>query len=93
MSERVTAHLHGACVGSGIELAVFADRVVAHPSTVISLPELSLGLVPGTGGTVSLPRRIGRRRSARLVLTGEQVDAATARRWGLVDAVDAAEDA
>lgn len=88
VAERVTAHLHGACVGSGIELAAFAHRVVAHPSTLISLPEVSLGLVPGAGGTVSLPRRIGRHRTARLVLTGEQVDAPTARRWGLVDAVE-----
>ncbi len=88
VADRLTAHLHGACVGSGIELPAFAGRVVAHPSTVISLPEVSLGLIPGAGGTVSLPRRIGRHRTARLALTGERLDAITALAWGLVDAVD-----
>ncbi|MBV9950716.1 MAG: enoyl-CoA hydratase/isomerase family protein [Acidimicrobiia bacterium] len=83
--DRVTAHLHGACVGSGIELPAFAADVVADHSTEISLPEVSLGLVPGAGGTVSLPRRIGRHRTARLGLSGETIDAATALDWGLVD--------
>lgn len=87
-ADRVTAHLHGACVGSGIELPAFARRVVAHPSTEISLPEVSLGLIPGAGGTESLPRRIGRHRTARLALTGETIDATTALRWGLVDAIE-----
>lgn len=89
VADRVTAHLHGACAGSGIELPAFAGRVVARPSTVISLPEASLGLIPGAGGTVSLPRRIGRLRTARLALTGERIDASTALAWGLVDAIEA----
>ena len=88
VADRVTAHLHGACFGSGIELPAFAARVVADPSTLISLPEVSLGLIPGAGGTVSLPRRIGRHRTARLALTGERINAATAHEWGLVDAVE-----
>ena len=90
VAERVTAHLHGACVGSGIELPAFATDVVADPTTVMSLPEVSLGLVPGAGGTVSLPRRIGRHRTARLGLTGERIDAPTALAWGLVDRVEPA---
>jgi enoyl-CoA hydratase/carnithine racemase len=84
---KVTAHLHGACAGSGIELPAFAARVLAAPDTRISLPELSLGLIPGAGGTVSLPARIGRHRTARLGLVGEPIDAATALAWGLVDEV------
>jgi len=88
LGSRVTAHLHGACVGAGIELSAFARVVRAHPSTRISLPEVSLGLVPGAGGTVSLPRRIGRWRTARLALAGEVIDAATALEWGLVDAIE-----
>lgn len=88
VSERVTAHLHGACAGSGIELPAFAHRIVAHPSTVIWLPEVSLGLIPGAGGTVSLPRRIGRMRTARLALSRERIDASTALAWGLVDAIE-----
>jgi enoyl-CoA hydratase/carnithine racemase len=46
-----------------------------------------MGLVPGAGGTASLPRRIGRQRTARMALSGERVDLATALRWGLVDEV------
>ena len=88
MRDRVTAHLHGACAGSGIELPAFAGTVLGAPSTTVSLPELSLGLIPGAGGTVSLPRRIGRHRTAWLVLSGESVDAVTALRWGLLDDLD-----
>jgi enoyl-CoA hydratase/carnithine racemase len=88
VADRVTAHVHGACVGSGVELPAFAGTVVAAPSARFSLPEVSLGLVPGAGGTVSIPRRIGRHRTARLALTGEAIDAATALAWGLVDAMD-----
>lgn len=87
VADRVTAHLHGACVGSGIELPAFAGQVLADPSTSISLPEVSMGLIPGAGGTVSLPARIGRHRTAQLALSGEAIDAETARAWGLVDEI------
>jgi len=87
ISDRVTARLHGACLGAGIELPAFASRVVARPGTVIGLPEIELGLIPGAGGTVSLPRRIGRHRTAHLALTAERIDAATALEWGLVDEI------
>ena len=87
LADRTTVHLHGACAGSGIELPAFAGRVVAAPDTTVVLPELALGLIPGAGGTVSLPARIGRHRTARLGLTGTAIDAATARAWGLVDEV------
>jgi enoyl-CoA hydratase/carnithine racemase len=92
LAPRVTAHLHGSCVGSGIELPAFAGRVVADPGTAISLPEVALGLVPGAGGTVSLPARIGRHRTAWLALTGHTIDAATAHAWGLVDEIRALPD-
>jgi enoyl-CoA hydratase/carnithine racemase len=90
VADRVTAHLHGACMGSGIELPAFAGTVLADPGAVIGLPEVSLGLIPGAGGTVSLPRRIGRHRTALLALTGAPIDAATALTWGLVDAIASA---
>jgi hypothetical protein len=85
LSARVRVHVHGACVGSGIELPAFAGEVVAAADTVISLPEVAMGLIPGAGGTVSLPRRIGAGRTAWLALSGEAVDARTALDWGLVD--------
>ena len=78
-------YLHGACMGSGIELAAFTDTVIAAPDTQIALPEIGLGLVPGAGGTVSLPRRIGRLRTAWLAFTGCTIDAGTAHAWHLVD--------
>jgi Enoyl-CoA hydratase/isomerase len=87
ISGRVTVSVHGYCLGAGIELAAFASRVIAHPETLFALPELALGLVPGSGGTASLPLRIGRHRTAFLALTGRRIDAATALDWGLIDEV------
>jgi hypothetical protein len=88
LAPRLEVRLHGACIGAGIEMAAFAGRVVARPDTVISLPEVGLGLIPGAGGTVSLPRRIGRHRTAELALSRTPIDAATALRWGLVDTIE-----
>jgi hypothetical protein len=85
LDPQTVSHLHGACMGSGIELAAFTDTVVAAPDTQIALPEIGLGLIPGAGGTVSLPRRIGRLRTAWLAFSGCTIDAATAHAWGLVD--------
>jgi enoyl-CoA hydratase/carnithine racemase len=87
IADRVEVALHGASLGSGIELPAFAGRVVADPATTIGLPEVGLGLIPGAGGTVSITRRVGRHRTAWLALTGETIDASTALDWGLVDAV------
>ena len=86
-ASRVRADLHGACVGAGIELPAFAGRVVAHRDAFFELPEVGMGLVPGAGGTVSIPRRIGRQRAAYLALSGTRIDAATALRWGLIDQI------
>jgi hypothetical protein len=85
LAPRLTAHVHGACVGAGIELAAFAHRVVATEDAFFELPEVTMGLVPGAGGTVSLTRRIGRQRTAWLAISGDRLDAATALAWGLVD--------
>jgi enoyl-CoA hydratase/carnithine racemase len=85
LADRVEVHLHGACIGAGIELSAFAGRVVAVGDTRIRLPEVGMGLIPGAGGTVSIPRRIGRWRTFYLAVVGDYVDAATALAWGLVD--------
>lgn len=84
------AEIHGQVQGSGLEMAAFCGWVRCHPGAVLGLPELALGLIPGAGGTVSITRRIGRWRTAYLVLSGRSVDAQTALRWGLVDEVSAA---
>jgi len=85
---RVHVFVHGACVGAGMELPAFAAHVVAREDARFWLPELAMGLVPGAGGTVSLPRRIGRQRTAWLALSGAPLDAPTALRWGLVDEIE-----
>jgi len=82
---KVTVYAHGACVGAGTEIAAYAGRVVAAPDAFFELPEVRMGLVPGAGGSVSVPRRIGRWRAAWLMLTGDRLPAATALRWGLAD--------
>jgi hypothetical protein len=87
VADRVCAEVHGTCVGAGVELPAFAARVVAHAATTFELPEVGMGLVPGAGGTASLPRRIGRQRTAWLALTGRKLDAQTALDWGLVDEI------
>jgi enoyl-CoA hydratase/carnithine racemase len=84
---RVTVRVHGACIGAGTEMAAFGGRVVAAPGAFFALPEVGMGLVPGAGGSVSVPRRVGRWRAAWLMLTGERLPAGTALSWGLVDEV------
>lgn len=92
IGERIGAGLecrvHGTNVGAGVELAAFAPRVVASPDATFRLPEVSMGLVPGAGGTVSVTRRIGRHRAALMMLSGCTIDAETALDWGLVDEID-----
>jgi enoyl-CoA hydratase/carnithine racemase len=87
LAPRLVVGVHGATLGAGIELAAFARTVVAADDARLGLPELALGLLPGAGGTISIPRRAGRRRLLQLLYTGEAVDADTACRWGLVDEV------
>ncbi|MFE3543946.1 enoyl-CoA hydratase/isomerase family protein [Nocardia sp. NPDC059177] len=88
LSDRVTAHVHGACIGAGIEISAFAGRLIAAPDTYFRLPEIEMGLVPGAGGTVSVPRRIGRWRAAWMMLTGTRIDTTTALRWNLIDDIE-----
>jgi hypothetical protein len=87
LRDRVTCHLHGACIGAGIELPAFTGRVRARADAFFQLPEVGMGLIPGAGGTVSITRRIGRLRTALLALTGQRLNAETALRWGLVDEI------
>jgi hypothetical protein len=85
---RVHVRVHGACIGAGVELPAFAGRVSAARDAFFSLPEIEMGLIPGAGGTVSIPRRIGRWRTAYLALSGRRIDAGTALAWGLVDELE-----
>lgn len=86
-ADRLEARVQGACVGAGLEIAAFAKRLVAGPRAWFQLPEMTMGVLPGAGGCVSLTRRIGRQRTAELILTGKRLSARTALEWGLVDAL------
>lgn len=85
LADRLHVAVHGAAVGAGCELAAFATHVTSTIDATFRLPEVSMGLVPGAGGTVSVTRRVGRHRAAWLMLTGASIDAVTAFEWGLVD--------
>jgi enoyl-CoA hydratase/carnithine racemase len=88
LRDRATARLHGACVGAGIEVPAAAGRVTAKAGAFFRLPEVSMGLIPGAGGTATLPRRIGRQRAAYMAISGADIDVETALAWGLIDAVE-----
>ena len=77
--------VHGFALGGGCELALSCDLVVADETAVIGLPEVTIGLVPGGGGTQLALRRLGPGRAADVVLTGRRIPAAEARELGLVD--------
>lgn len=83
------AAINGTCVGGATELALACDYRVAaaSPAVLIGLPEVQLGIIPGFGGTQRLPRLIALERALPMILTGKSVNAAKARRIGLVDAV------
>lgn len=83
----VVAALHGAALGGGFELALACDARVASPDAVVGLPEVTLGMIPGAGGTQRLPRIVGLARAITMVCTGERVSATDALAAGLVDAV------
>jgi 3-hydroxyacyl-CoA dehydrogenase/enoyl-CoA hydratase/3-hydroxybutyryl-CoA epimerase len=81
------AAIHGACLGAGVESALACRWRIAtnDPSTVLALPEVQLGLIPGAGGTQRLPRLIGARAALDMILTSRNVRAKKALQMGLVD--------
>jgi 3-hydroxyacyl-CoA dehydrogenase/enoyl-CoA hydratase/3-hydroxybutyryl-CoA epimerase len=83
----VVAAIHGACLGGGLETALACRYRIAsdHPKTVLALPEVQLGLIPGAGGTQRLPRLVGLQRALDMILTGRNVRAKKAYQMGLVD--------
>ena len=85
----VIAAIHGACLGGGLELALACHGRVCtdDPKTVLGLPEVQLGLLPGSGGTQRLPRLIGVSTALEMILTGKQLRAKQALKLGLVDDV------
>ncbi|MFF3483698.1 enoyl-CoA hydratase/isomerase family protein [Streptomyces sp. NPDC002701] len=79
------AAVHGFALGGGFELALACDLIVADGTAVVGLPEVSVGVIPGGGGTQLLPRRVGAARAAELIFSARRVEAVEARELGLVD--------
>ncbi len=83
----VVAAVEGHALGGGLELALSCDLIVAGESATLGLPEVSVGLIPGGGGTQLLTRRVGWSRAASLILTARRLGAGEAERLGVVDEV------
>lgn len=87
----VIAAVSGFCLGGGLELAMMCDLIIASETAKFALPEITLGIMPGAGGTQRLPRFIGKAKAMDLILTGRMMDVAEAERSGLVARVVAPE--
>lgn len=83
----VVAELFGTVLGGGLELALACHGRAASPGTRFGMPEIRIGLIPGSQGTQRLPRLVGLKEAARLISTGETIDIDRAREIGLVDRV------
>ncbi len=81
------ALLHGTVLGGGLELALGCHARLARPGTALGLPEVRLGLIPGAGGTVRLPRLIGALPALEMITGGRPVNAEQAQETGLIDAI------
>ncbi len=81
------AAVNGAALGGGLEIALFCDLRIASEKAIFGTPEVTLGLIPGWGGTQRLPRTIASARAAELLLTGKPISAQEAYRIGLINRV------
>jgi len=83
----IIAAVNGYALGGGLELALACDFIYASEKAKLGLPEVTLGVMPGFGGTQNLPRLIGPNRAKELIFSGKQLTAQQARDWGLVNEV------
>jgi enoyl-CoA hydratase len=81
------AALNGLAFGGGLELAVCCDLIVAEAGNHVALPEIKLGVFPGSGGTIRVTRRIGEGRAKEMMFLGDPLPVETAMAWGLINRV------
>lgn len=81
------AAVEGLAYGGGLELAACCDLIVAEADARLCLPEVWLGVFPGSGGSIRISRRVGEGRAKELIFLGEPIDAETARAWGLINRI------
>jgi enoyl-CoA hydratase/carnithine racemase len=86
----VVAAINGLALGGGLELALACDLRVAAPTVFLGLPETTLGIIPGAGGTQKLPRIVGEARAKEMILLGRRISATDALAWGLVNRISPA---
>ncbi len=84
MAKPTIAAINGYCLGGGMEVALQCDLRIASDNAKFGLPEVTLGFLPGAGGTQRLPRAIGLQKAKEMILTGKLIDAAEAQRLGIV---------
>lgn len=87
MTTPVIAAVNGYALGGGLELALGCDFIYASEKAKLGFPEVTLGIIPGFGGTQNLPRLIGRGRASELIFTGRMITAQKACEWGIVNEV------
>ena len=92
LSTPVIAAVNGFALGGGLELAMAAHFRVASDNARMGLPEVSLGVIPGYGGTQRLAQLIGKGRALEMIMTAQMIDASKAEQWGLVNAVTSQEE-
>ncbi len=92
MRKPVIAAVNGYALGGGLELALACDFIYASENAKLGLPEVTLGVIPGFGGTQNLPRLIGPNRAREMIFSGKILSAQQAKEWGIVNEVFAAEE-
>ena len=92
MKKPVIAAINGYALGGGLELALACDFIYASDKAKLGLPEVTLGVIPGFGGTQNLPRLIGPNKAKELIFSGKILSAQQAKEWGIVNEVFSAEE-